>query len=312
MSAMAALLPRTVLVLAITGVIVGFGSWASPVSGSDRHHAVDSRSHPCGSSRSRHPRYRHVVWIVMENKSFSDVIGSPNAPFVNSLARTCGLATNFSAEDHPSLPNYIAMTSGSTQGVSENESPSRLQLQAPSIFSQLGSGWRALQESMPSPCHRSDDGLYIVHHNPVPYYANLQGQCGAQDVPLGRRPDISARFTFITPNQCSDMHDCPAGGETPGEVQRGDRWLAAWVPRITRTRQYRSRTTVLFITWDEGAGNQRIPTLVISPTTRRGTRSGASYNHYSLLRTTEELLGLGLLGEAASSQSMSRDFSLRR
>jgi phosphatidylinositol-3-phosphatase len=247
----------------------------------------------------------------MENKEYSDVIGSSNAPYINSLAHKCGLATNFSAEAHPSLPNYVAMTSGSTQGITDDEDPSAHELKAPSLFSQLGSHWHALQESMPSPCYRSNASLYVVHHNPAAYYASVRPHCATSDVRLGRAPDVSARFTFITPNLCNDMHSCPAGEDTSSEVRRGDRWLAAWMPRILRSREYRSRTTVVFVTWDEGVGgSQRVPTLVISPTTQPGTRSSTSYSHYSLLRSTEQLLDLPLLGRAASARSTLRDFSL--
>lgn len=239
----------------------------------------------------------------MENTSFSSVIGSPQAPYLNALARSCGLATNFFAEDHPSLPNYLAMTSGSTQGVSEDSGPTARGLSAPSLFGQLGSSWRVLAESMPSSCRRSDSGLYIAHHNPALYYTDSRATCAANDMPLASHPDLTARFTFITPNNCNNMHSCA--------VNNGDRWLAEWVPRIARTRVYRKHRAVVFVTWDEGDESQRIATLVISPSTRPGARSGAFYNHYALLRTTEELLGQGLLGKTASAASMRRPFGLR-
>jgi hypothetical protein len=293
--------PRLALTTALAAVIITCALQPNTVPADGRGVAL-SRAHPCGSAPARDAHYRHVVWIVMENRSFSDVIGSGKAPYLDSLAKSCGLATNFSAEDHPSLPNYLAMTSGSTQGVSDDDGPSSHGIGARSLFGQLGSNWRALQESMPSACRRSDSGLYVVHHNPATYYADSHDRCVANDVPLARRPDISARFTFMTPNNCSNMHSC--------DVVKGDRWLASWVPKILRTREYRARKAALFVTWDEGDESQRIATLVIAPTTRRGTRSGASYNHYSLLRTTEELLRLPLLGKAASARSMLRAFAL--
>ena len=85
----------------------------------------------------------------MENRSYSEVIGSSDAPYVNRLAHECGLAANFSAESHPSLPNYVAMTSGSTQGIGDDGDPSQHRLAVPSIFSELGSGWR--DEQLPGP-----------------------------------------------------------------------------------------------------------------------------------------------------------------
>src|SRR5919204_5144400 len=227
-------------------------------------HAVPAL-HACGHAGKAPRRYQHVIWVVMENKSFSDVIGSSQAPYIRALAGACGLATRFNAESHPSLPNYIAMTSGSTQGISDDSGPSSHMLAVRSIFSQLGGRWRALQESMPAPCQRSDSGRYAVRHNPAAYYASLGTSCRRQDVPLTTPPNLSARFTFVTPNLCDDMHDCP--------VPTGDRWLAGFVPRVLRSREYRAGRTALFITWDEddGSSSNRIPTLVIAPHTRAGT-----------------------------------------
>ena len=225
----------------------------------------------------------------------------------------CGSATRFFAESHPSLPNYIAMTSGSPQGIRDDDDPSSHRLAVPSIFSQLGSRWRALAESMPGNCAQSNSGLYAVRHNPATYYTNIRAACRRQDVPLGARPDVSARFTFITPNLCDDMHSCPRSSDRKTQVAIGDAWLARRLPQILTSRAYRAGRTVVFLTWDEddGSASNQIPTLVISPTTRRGTRSAARFDHYSLLRTTEDLLGLrGHLGHAAGARSMRRAFNL--
>ena len=117
-------------------------------------------------------------------------------------------------------------------------------------------------------------------------------------------PAVTAPFTFVTPNLCHDMHSCP--------VQVGDGWLASWLPRLLRTPGYRSGSTVVFITWDEddGAAHQHIPTLVVSPDTRPGTRSATAFDHYSMLATTEDLLGVPRLGAAAQATSMSGAFGL--
>jgi phosphatidylinositol-3-phosphatase len=246
-----------------------------------------------------------VVWIVMENKSYVKVMRSHDAPYIHALAADCGVATNYWALAHPSLPNYIAMTSGSTQGVTDDAGPSTHRLTAPSIFSQLGRDWRSLEESMPSPCERHNSGAYSAHHNPAVYYTRLRPSCTARDVPLTDPPDLSARFTFITPNRCHDMHDCG--------IASGDRWLATWMPRIFRSREYRSGRTAVFLTWDEGYGRtgNHVLTLVISPRVPSGTRSGARFDHYSLLRTAEELLGVpASLGAAPSAPDMRAAFGL--
>jgi hypothetical protein len=246
-----------------------------------------------------------VVWVVLENRAYSQIIGSSKAPYLNRLAARCGLATQFSAVTHPSLPNYIAMTSGSTQGVADNLGPGAHRLDAASIFSQAGPrGWRSLQESMPSSCALSDGGSYAVRHNPAVYYTNLRASCRAASTPLGARPNLGARFTFITPNLCNDMHDCG--------VSTGDAWLRRFLPKVLSSRQYRAGKTAVFVTWDEddNSADNHIATLVLAPSVKPGTTAGTPFDHYSMLRTTEELLGLGLLGDAASAESMRGAFNL--
>jgi hypothetical protein len=259
---------------------------------------------PCGVTTTV-PAWQHVVWIVMENHAAGQVVGSPSAPYLNGIAAKCGYATNFYAESHPSLPNYIAMTSGATQGVNDDAAPSAHPLNVPSIFSQLGADWKSLQESMPSNCAKTSSGQYAVKHNPAAYYTNIAAACAAQDVPLGSTPDVSAKFTFITPNMCSDMHDC--------SVATGDSWLGTWVPKILDSAEYRSGTTAVFITFDEddSSANNHVATLVLAPTTPAGHTDAGSFNHYSMLRTTEEMLGLPVtLGGAVGAMSMRSAFHL--
>jgi phosphatidylinositol-3-phosphatase len=270
-------------------------------------------SGPCGATTAPPATYEHVVWIVMENKTYSQIIGSSNAPYINILADQCGLATSFYAEAHPSLPNYIAMTSGSTQGITDDNGPSSHPLTAPSIFSQLGTGWRSLEESMPSNCYLSNSGLYAVKHNPAAYFTNIRTQCATQDQPLSDPPDLSAKFTFITPNLCDDMHSCPTASDVATETRNGDKWLATWMPKILSSSQYQSGSMAVFLTWDEDdySSTQHIATVAISPSTLPGTKAGTTFNHYSLLRTSEQLLGITTyLGNASTAASMRRDFNL--
>lgn len=248
-------------------------------------------------------QYDHVVWIMLENVGYS-VVGSPSAPYFNQLAWRCGLATNYFAVSHPSLPNYIALTSGSTQGISDDGEPSSHPLSSPSIFGQLGSNWRTLVESMPSACDPVTSGQYAARHNPAVYFTKISSSCQRDDVPLKLPLDLSAGFTMIVPNVCDDMHSCP--------VAVGDEWLRRYVSLIVQSPQYQARSLMLFITFDENdsmASNQ-VPTLVVAPSTPRGVRVHDNFTHYSLLRTTETLLHLGLLGRARTARSMVAPFHL--
>jgi phosphatidylinositol-3-phosphatase len=274
---------------------------------------IDTSRGACGAVPTGPPHYRHVVWIIFENKAFSQVIGSANAPYINSIANQCGVATNFYGEAHPSLVNYIAMTSGSTQGIDDDGAPSEHPLDVPNIFQQLGGGWRALAESMPSNCQLSNSGMYAVRHNPATYYTNVRARCARQDVPLGATPDLSARFTYVAPSLCNSMHSCPTGQSTTQQVRNGDRWLSTFLPKVLASSQYRSGSTAVFVTWDEDDyhHDQKIPTLVIAPSVPRGITVATTFNHYAMLRTTEELLGIdGYVGNAARASSMRRGFHL--
>ena len=258
---------------------------------------------PCGGGKAP-AHYDHVVWILFENHSYSSIIGSSSAPYFNQLAKACGLATNYNAITHPSLPNYIALTSGSTQGITDDGDPSRHPLDVPSIYNQLRGGKsRSLQESMPGNCRLSSSGEYLPRHNPEVYYTNVRSDCASYDVPLGSSADISARFTFVTPNRCNDMHSC--------SVSTGDTWLSRFLPRLLSSGQYRAGKTAVFITFDEGThSDNRVATIVVAPSVHPGARTATAYTHYSLLRTSEEMLGLGLLGNAASAMSMRAAFGL--
>ena len=222
-----------------------------------------------------------------------------------SLRIVYGLATNYFAISHPSLPNYVALTSGGAQGISDDSGPSSHPLNVPSIFSQLPGGQsRSLQESMPSNCLKSDSGQYVLHHNPMAYYTNLGSDCGSFDVPFGGSPDLSAAFTFITPNAVHDMLD--------GTVAQGDSFLSSYVPTLMATPQYQAGNTAIFITWDEdenSGANNKVATIVVSPYTS-AVKVSTAFNHYSLLRTAEDLLGLPALGGAASAAPMESAFGL--
>ena len=259
----------------------------------------------------------------MENHSYGTVIGSPQAPYINGLATTCGLAANYHNIAHPSLPNYVGAVTGlGLTGLAPfgtDCAPSiRCHTSASSIFGQ-GETWKAYEESMTVTCVSSDAGEYTVRHNPPVYLASLTG-CDGADVPYGQlKADLATNalpaFAFITPNLLDDMHD--------GTLTQGDSWLARNLPVILASAEYRSATTAVFITWDEGEGGAsndcaanttdvgcQVPTIVISPSTPAGTKSTRLFNHYSLLGTAEQLLGLPKLGLAAAYPTMTAAFHL--
>ena len=300
--------------LTVVATTAGAGPPHSPKSCHHKCPPPPPPSTDCGTKTAPPATYAHVIWIWMENHSYSEIIGSSAAPYINSLASGCGLATNYTAVTHPSLPNYIAATSGDTWGIADDNPPSSHPLAVAGIFQQAGSAG-SYEESMPSNCDLTSSGTYAVKHNPEAYYTNIRAACAADNVPMGTTSSgafataLSSgnlpTFSFVTPNLCNDMHDC--------SVQTGDAWLQSWVPKITASASYQSGNTAIFITWDEddSSSGNHVATIVVSPYTTPGTRSAAAFTHYSLLRTTEQLLGITTyLGNAASAASMRAAFGL--
>ena len=247
----------------------------------------------------------------MENKTWDQVLGnSSSAPYETGLAHQCGTATHYASVGRPSLPNYIGATSGSTQGISDDNAPSAHPITGDNLFRQVraaGGSERSYDEAMTSSCQLSSSGQYAVKHNPAPYYTGGDDRraCQADDVSFaafagdvaqGRLPT----FAFVTPDLCNDTHDC--------DVKTGDAWLAQHLPDLLKSPTYRSGTTAVFVIWDE---ETPMPNLIIAPSTHPGTVVTSSIDHYALLRTTEELLGLPTsLGAAASAPSLRAAFGL--
>jgi phospholipase C len=250
-------------------------------------------------------RYEHVLLIVLENHGYTDVADS--SPYLNGLARACGLAEDYTAVAHPSLPNYLALTSGSTDGVTSDCTD--CSTSAPSLFEQLGDDWRSYLESMPVAGDGGPgSGRYAKKHNPAAYYTRIAPAYARDAVPLGSLPgDLSraslGRFSLVVPDLCNDEHDCG--------VDTGDRWLQTWVPRILGSPAYRQGRTALFVTYDEGVGSDnRVYTVVVAPSVPPFTVAGARFDHYSLLRTIERMLGLPCLAAACTAAPMDQAFHL--
>jgi phosphatidylinositol-3-phosphatase len=248
----------------------------------------------------------HIAVIVLENREYGDIIGSRSAPYINSLARRYGLATQMYAITHPSLPNYLALTGGSTFGISDDCTDCRVG--ATSLVDQLAAShlsWRAYMEDLPRPCFTgASAGDYAKKHDPFAYYTRVtsdRARC-ANIVPLTRlagdeRAGALPRFVWISPNLCHDMHDC--------SVSTGDRFLAGLVPALLRAL---GRRGLLFLTWDEGSSDDRccrlaagghIVTIVAGGGARAHGRLATPTDHYSVLQTIEDLLGLRRLRGAA-------------
>jgi hypothetical protein len=262
---------------------------------------------PCGTADAPPTRYEHIVWIWMENHPETEIRDSPQAPYLNRLIRECATASNYAAVGSPSLPNYVGATAGSTFGIKDDADPRSHPLEADNLFRQVrsnGGTAKSYEESMPTNCSLEGSGRYAVKHNPEAYFTDAadRAACARDNVPLGEisqgelsddlARDTLPTFAFITPDLCNDTHDCP--------IATGDKWLAQWMPAILGSRAYMSATMAVIVVYDEPAP---MPNVFIAPSVVPGTTTPDSFNHYSLLRATEEMLGIDLFLGAAQSSS---------
>jgi acid phosphatase len=250
------------------------------------------------------PAFSHVVVVVFENKESSDVIGSPRAPTFNRLARTGAAITDYRALTHPSLPNYLALVSGSTQGVTDDCTSCVVGGRSlADTLQATGRSWKTYAEDLPSPGFTgSSSGDYAKRHNPLIYFRGVLASPGrrsrvvpltqlARDLRRGALPD----FSLVVPNLCHDMHDCP--------VAAGDSWLRGFLPPLLRSPEMRGG--VVFLVFDEGSsdvgGGGHVAAIAAGPAVRPGSRYTATTGHYGLLRTIEDAWGLPRLGRSASA-----------
>jgi hypothetical protein len=245
----------------------------------------------------------HVLLVMEENKGYAATLGSCSAdPYLCSLASAYASYTNWHGVGHPSLPNYLAIDSGSTEGCTTDGCVGGYA--GTDLGGQLNSAgisWTAYMESMPSACYSgSGSGTYAKKHNPFAYFTdNTSGSC--HDVPYpGSSGLVSAldsssapSFVWITPNLQNDMHD--------GTVQQGDTWLKANIAPVLSSSWFTNFNSTVIVTMDEGGGANQIPTVVISNTAKGHGQVATVGNHFGTLRSIEEAYGLTLLGAAASS-----------
>jgi hypothetical protein len=268
---------------------------------------------PSASTAPGVPVFGHIFVIVMENEEATSIIGNSAAPYINSLAMHYGVATNYTAVAHPSEPNYLALWSGSTQGVADDgvynfSSGTTLGDQVEAS----GRSWHVAAENVPvSSCYTGatasggpdGTGTYARKHEPAISWTSVSGNA----TQCGRITDFShfdptvGQLWFIAPNLCHDMHDC--------SIATGDAWLQGWLPRILSSAAFTNG--VVFLTWDEGStgtgGGGKVATVVISPLARTAFSSATAHTHYSLLRTIERSWALGCLANTCGANDL-REF----
>jgi len=269
------------------------------------------RSTPAGRAGAADSTTRLIV-LVEENHESSRIIGSPSAPFLNSLAAAGTLLSSYYGVSHPSLPNYLALLGGDTFGIRSD--CTRCRVQATNLVDQLEAAhisWRGYFQGLPGPCSNAAfHASYAKKHNPFMYFDDIRqnpARC-RNVVPFEQfNADVEAarlpRFAFVVPDQEHDMHS--------GSIRTGDEWACALYDRLSASTAWRQDTR-LVVTFDEGtshggccnglAAGGHVATIVAGPGVPRGA-DRTPYDHYSLLASIESLFGLDRLGYAGAPSS---------
>jgi hypothetical protein len=247
----------------------------------------------------RVPNFSHVVVVVFENHEASSIAGNPDAPTLNALAHRYASLTDYTAVAHPSLPNYLALVSGSTQGITSDCTDCVVVARSlADTLAAAGKTWKTYAEDLPYPGFTgASAGRYAKKHDPFLYFRDVAG------LPVRRRRVVPftrlagdlrrhslPNFSLVVPNLCNDMHDC--------SVATGDTWLKAHIVPLLHSSALRGG--VVFVVFDEGTsdtgGGGRVEALALGPTVCPGSRFARPTNHYGLLRTIEDAWGLPRLG----------------
>jgi hypothetical protein len=258
-------------------------------------------------------RFGHVIVVVEENANFGNVIANPALPYLNGLANQYGLAANYFANAHPSIPNYFELTTGQILTLIDASTPHNFPVSSENVVRELlaaGKSWKSYAEDIPSAGYTGGDtGRYAVRHNPLAYLTDVQNDTQqvqnlvpftqfAADLSASKLPD----YSFIVPNLCNDAHDCSLG--------TSDAWLKTNIDPLIQSPQFQ-KDGLLIIVFDEAdtldftSGGGHVAAIIVSPLVKRGYKSIAFYQHQSVLRLTLEGLGVTKLpGDAATAPAM--------
>jgi len=270
-----------------------------------------SSATPAATSTPGGPTFGRIYLIVMENSSYTDIVDNSNAPYINSLIAAYGLATNYRGVGRPSEPNYLALFSGSTQGIGDDANHDFSGQNLADQLEAKGKTWKVFAQNVPPDCFtgatasagEDGSGNYARKHEPAISFTDIRSspaRCG-NITDFTHFDPAAADFEFIVPNLCNDMHDCPTA--------TGDTFLQKFVPAILDSPTWQPND-LLLITWDEseGTASNQVATLVISKAVPQGFQSDVAHDHYSLLRTIEDAWGLGCLNKACSANPLSEFF----
>src|SRR5438270_62458 len=322
---------KTVCVMFVLLLLLGTGCGGSAVSASGSTTTATPTPAPTPSpspipspTPATFPAADHVFLIVLENHAFSQVIGSPFMPYLNSLAAQHSLATNYFANTHPSIGNYFMLTTGNIETNNDAFTGTVSSNSIPRAFAAAGKTWKAYMESLPSVGYTGGDVYpYFKHHNPFAYMTDVLGSSAetANMAPFTQlASDMSAsalpNFAFIAPNAEDDAHDCPTGGSVcldSDKLTAADNWLKNNIDPLIKSPALAN--SVFIIVFDESLdvdvvnGGGKVAWVMAGSHVKAGFKSTTLYQHQSTLRLVMDLLGVtDHPGNSATAPTMQEFF----
>ena len=249
-------------------------------------------------ANSHMPSIDHIVVVVEENHSYKQIVGSKNAPYFTQLINNGALFTSSHGITHPSQPNYLALFSGSTQGIKDDQCGKSFSTKnLASILIQKKLTFKGYSEDMPKTGYTGcSSGGYARKHNPWVQFNNVPASVNQPFTSFPKDYNKLPTVSFVMPNHQNDMHD--------GTVQQADQWLKENLSSYVSWAK--THQSLLIVTWDEDDFSKanRIPTIFVGPMVKPGKYSEA-INHYHVLRTIEDICRVSALGESAKVHAIS-------
>ncbi|HVO63108.1 MAG TPA: alkaline phosphatase family protein [Terriglobales bacterium] len=301
------------LAICLCGLLASFGCGGAAKIGSSSSPRAGSPFSGSSSSPAQTLQFGHVVLVVEENHSYSEVIGNTAMPYLNSLASNYGLATRYYANAHPSIGNYFMLTTG--QPVTLNDAYTGV-VSADNLVRALnasGKTWKAYAESLPQAGYAGGDvHPYVRRHNPFVYFSDVVQQPAQMNnvVPFSAfNSDVSGghlpNFSFIIPNILDDAHT--------GSLNQADTWLQTNIAPVLSSAGFQ-QDGLLIITFDESEtsdmshGGGHVATILVSSKSKKKFQSGTLYQHQSTLRTVLQALGVSQYPGASDTAPAMTEF----
>lgn len=242
----------------------------------------------------------HIIFVWFENKDFNQIIGSPSAPFINSLISKGTVFTNFHALGHPSYPEYIAFFGGTKNGKTNDDCITGTPYSNPNLYTQLkakGKSFSWYSEGLPAIGSMvCSSGAYLERHNPTQCFSNVPASSNKRWIDFPTDYSLLENVVCISPNIYNDMHS--------SSILQGDNWLKNKCTSLINWCKTHNSIFVVYFDENNGAAGNTIPVIAVGQPVKIGSKSVIYYDHYNWTRTILAFYGAAPIANAVSRQTI--------